>query len=96
MLSAYKERWVSRGRGCVVRPNARAWRARVPQGTVGSNPTLSALMISPGFWISCHYIYSWQECYLLIQNWVRLFLCFDMDPPIHFDTIINYSSKEAV
>ncbi len=30
-------------RGCIVRPNARAWRAREPQGSVGSNPTLSAI-----------------------------------------------------
>ena len=29
-------------RGSVVWPNARAWRAREPQGSVGSNPTLSA------------------------------------------------------
>jgi hypothetical protein len=32
-------------RGSIVWPNARAWRARVPQGTVGSNPTLSAKAI---------------------------------------------------
>ncbi len=29
-------------RGSIVRPNARAWSACVPRGTVGSNPTLSA------------------------------------------------------
>ena len=32
-------------RGSIVWPNARAWRARVPKGTVGSNPTLSATAI---------------------------------------------------
>ena len=31
------------GRGSIVWPNARAWRAREPKGSVGSNPTLSAL-----------------------------------------------------
>ena len=30
-------------RGRIVRPSARAWKARRPQGLVGSNPTLSAL-----------------------------------------------------
>ena len=29
-------------RGRIVWPSARAWRAREPQGSVGSNPTLSA------------------------------------------------------
>jgi hypothetical protein len=32
-------------RGSIVRPNARAWRAREPKGSAGSNPALSA---SPG------------------------------------------------
>ncbi len=32
----------SNWRGCKVWPNARAWRAREPQGSVDSNPTLSA------------------------------------------------------
>jgi hypothetical protein len=29
-------------RGSIVRPNARAWRAREPKGSAGSNPALSA------------------------------------------------------
>ena len=29
-------------RGSIVRPNARAWRAREPKGSEGSNPSLSA------------------------------------------------------
>src|SRR5580698_8459488 len=44
----------SRRRGCVHRPGemaewlkAHAWKACVPQGTVGSNPTLSAIERSP-------------------------------------------------
>ncbi len=32
-------------RGSIVRPNARAWRARVEKSTVGSNPTLSAIVL---------------------------------------------------
>ena len=32
------------GRGSIVRPNARAWRAREEQSSVGSNPTLSATL----------------------------------------------------
>jgi hypothetical protein len=36
-------RLIATWRGSVVWPNARAWRARVPKGTVGSNPTLSAV-----------------------------------------------------
>ncbi len=30
------------------RSKARAWRARVPKGTVGSNPTLSAILLTRG------------------------------------------------
>jgi hypothetical protein len=33
-------------RGSVVWPNARAWKAREPQGSVGSNPTLSAIYLN--------------------------------------------------
>jgi hypothetical protein len=31
------------GRGSIVWPNARAWRAREEKSSVGSNPTLSAI-----------------------------------------------------
>ena len=34
--------WGGYWRGRIVRSSARAWRAREPQGSVGSNPTLSA------------------------------------------------------
>ena len=40
-------------RGSVVWPNARAWRAREPQGSVGSNPTLSAWGTRKGVLFSC-------------------------------------------
>src|SRR3989337_2806007 len=40
---------VANWRGCVVWSNARAWRAREPKGSVGSNPTLSAFDSRAGF-----------------------------------------------
>jgi hypothetical protein len=41
-------------RGSVAWSNARAWRAREPKGSVGSNPTLSALRHRPGGVVFSH------------------------------------------
>ena len=38
IIAQHNKTW----RGRIVRPSARAWRARIPHGIVGSNPTPSA------------------------------------------------------